>query len=184
MRKGTYLVITGPSGSGKTTISGILLERLQSVTRLITTTTRDPREGEKNGVDYHFVTREVFREMIDRGEFLEWADVYGRMYGSTRAEVLRLCALHDVVVGVLDVQGARATKDALPETVVVCLTAPLPQLHARLARRDNKPGELERRMKDAEHEMALASTFDHVIGCVDGSLEHAAVRAMAIALGR
>lgn len=184
MRKGKYLVITGPSGSGKTTVSGILLERLPSVARLITTTTRDPREGEKDGVDYHFVTREAFRGMIDRGEFLEWADVYGKMYGSTRAEVSRLCALHDVVVGVLDVQGARATKEALPETVTVCLTAPLPQLHARLSRRSNKPGELERRMKEAEHEMSLAPTFDHVIACVDGSLEQAARTVMEIALDR
>jgi guanylate kinase len=184
MRKGKYIVITGPSGSGKTTVSGILLERLPSVARLVTTTTRAPREKERDGIDYHFVTTPEFLAMIERGEFLEHADVYGKHYGSTRAEVLRLCALYDVVIGVLDVQGARATKDALPETVTVCLTAPLPQLHARLSRRSNKPGELERRMKDAEHEMSLSSTFDHTVACTDGSLDLAAGKVMDIALQR
>lgn len=181
MRKGTYLVITGPSGSGKTTVAETLLAQLPSSARLITTTTRAPREKERDGVDYHFVTTSEFLAMIERGDFLEHADVYGKRYGSTRSEVLRLCALYDVVIGVLDVQGARATKTALPETVTVFLTTPTAQLRDRLGRRLGVPqDELDRRLAEAERENALAPTFDHVVPCPDGALALAAAQVVAI----
>lgn len=185
MRKGTYLVITGPSGSGKTTIAETLLAQLPSATRLITTTTRAPREKERNGIDYHFVTLPEFLAMIERGEFLEHADVYGKRYGSTRAEVARLCASHDVVIGVLDVQGACATKAALPETVTVFLTTPLAQLRDRLGRRLGVPqAELDVRLAETERENALAPTFDHVVPCPDGALALAAAQIVTILAAR
>ncbi len=172
MKKGQFLIVTGPSGSGKTTVVQAMLGRLPSAVRLVTTTTRAPRPKEKDGVDYHFVTREEFTGRIGRGEFLEWAEVYGNLYGSSKVVLEKLRSAHDVVFGVLDVQGAVAAKREVSDAAVIFLLAPLEQLRDRIARRIGaKPEDLARRMAEAEREIARSREFDYAIDCADGHLD-------------
>lgn len=169
--KGVFLVITGPSGSGKTTVVERLLAALPSAARLVTTTTRDPRPKEKNGVDYHFVSREDFIAMRERGEFLEWAEVYGEYYGSSRVVLDDLRGRHGAVFAVLDVQGAASAKREVPDAIVVFLKAPLAQLKERLERRVGMPPDkVARRLAEYERELSTATAFDHMVDCSDGNL--------------
>ena len=101
--KGRLFVVSGPSGVGKGTVVAEVLKRLPNLKRVVTYTTREPRQGEEQGKDYRFVTREEFERLKKQGAFLEWAEVYGNFYGSARKEVERvLLSGHDVVL-VLDV---------------------------------------------------------------------------------
>jgi guanylate kinase len=180
--KGTLIVITGPSGVGKTTIVDALLARLPSAARLVTTTTRSPRPGEADGSDYHFVAREEFERRIGRGDFLEWAETYGNLYGSSRPHVEALRDAHDVVFAIVDLKGARAIKAAMPDAVTVCLVAPIEQIRERLLRRKKEmpEDELRRRIAEIEAEMSQARSFDHAVECLDGHLYDAAVRITSI----
>lgn len=169
--KGVFLVITGPSGSGKTTVVERLLAALPSAARLVTTTTREPRPKERNGIDYHFVTREEFLAKRERGEFLEWAKVYEEFYGSSRIVLEELRGKYAAVFAVLDVQGAASAKREVPDAVAVFLKAPLAQLKDRLERRVGmSPEKVARRLEEYERELAAAETFDHIVDCSDGNL--------------
>jgi guanylate kinase len=171
MANGLCFVITGPSGSGKTTVVEKLLERLPSAARLVTTTTRAPREGEQDGVDYHFLSREEFIDRRERGEFLEWAETYGNLYGSSKIELEKLRASRDVVFAIVDTKGATAYREFVPDAVLVMLVAPIEQLKARLLRRKQvSDAELARRMAEAEAEMAFAPRCHHTVECFDGKL--------------
>lgn len=181
MAVGLCLVITGPSGSGKTTVVEKLLERLPSAARLVTTTTRAPREGERDGVDYHFLDREEFVARRDRGEFLEWAENYGNLYGSSKVELEKLRARCDVVFAIVDTKGATAYREQVLDAVLVMLVAPIEQLKARLLRRKQvSDAELSRRMTEAEAEMSFAPRCDHTVECFDGRLCLAADRIAAL----
>lgn len=166
------LLLSAPSGAGKTTLCQELLRRRPRMTRVVTCTTRPPRPGERDGVDYHFLDPETFARKVAAGEFLEHATVYGYGYGTLRREVLdRLASGRDVLINV-DVQGAaairaRAREDPLlgRALVTVFLTPPnLQELEARLRRRGTDPEPtLQRRLAMARTEIARWQEFDYLI---------------------
>jgi guanylate kinase len=148
---------------------------MKSAARLVTTTTRAPRDGEIDGVDYHFISRDEFIARRERNEFLEWAETYGNFYGSSRVELDRLRDAHDPVFAIVDIQGAAAFRELVPDAVIVMLTAPIEQLKGRLLRRKQVTDEeLARRMAEAEREMAFAQNCHHTVECRDGELDRAA----------
>ena len=159
------VVLSGPSGVGKDAV----LERMKRLGSpyhfAVTATTRPMREGEREGEPYHFVARAEFERMIARGELLEWAEVYGNLYGVPRAQVDRaLSEGRDVLVKV-DVQGAKTIRGLDPEAVLVFLAPPsMEELARRLTSRGTEADEAMRlRLREAEAEMEAAALFDHVV---------------------
>lgn len=175
------IVISAPSGGGKTTLCQKLLEADSGITRAVTCTTRAPRAGEKEGVDYHFLDRQTFLKKVEAGEFLEHADVYGNLYGNLKSSVLdKLRNGCDVLLNI-DVQGAatirkKAKGDAeLSKSLVsVFLTPPtLAILEERLKRRGtDSPEVIAHRLESARGELAQWSNFDYLIlsGPIDEDL--------------
>ena len=170
------VVLSGPSGVGKDAV----LERMKrlgsSYHFAVTATTRPMREGEREGEPYHFVARAEFERMIANGELLEWAEVYGNLYGVPRAQVERaLTEGRDVLVKV-DVQGAKTIRSLIPDAVLVFLAPPgIDELARRLASRGTEAEDaMRRRLREAEAEMDAASLFDHVVVNRRGKLDDAA----------
>ena len=167
------VVLSGPSGVGKDAV----LERMKRLGSpyhfAVTATTRPMREGEREGEHYHFVARAEFERMIAHGELLEWAEVYGNLYGVPRAQVDRaLSEGRDVLVKV-DVQGAKTIRGLDPEAVLVFLAPPsMEELARRLTSRATEAEDaMRRRLREAEAEMEAAALFDHVVVNRDNRLD-------------
>lgn len=161
----TLLVIAGTSGAGKGAIVSRLRERFPELWYSVSVTTRRPRPGEVDGGDYLFYGRDEFERLGAEGGLLEWFEVYGDLKGTPRAPVEeRLGAGADVLLEV-DVQGALAVKDALPEAVLVFVKAPSrDEQRRRLLERANEEGvDVDARLAAADWEEALAGRFDHVV---------------------
>ncbi|HEY5053601.1 MAG TPA: guanylate kinase [Solirubrobacterales bacterium] len=173
-------VITGPSGVGKGTLISMLLERLPDLELSISATTREPRAGEVDGRDYHFLTPEEFAKRIDAEDFLEFATYSGNRYGTLRSEVRRrLDGGHSVVLEI-EVQGARQVRAAMRESVLVFIAPPDPMvLRQRLRDRGTDSAEaIDARLKVAESELAAKDEFAHQI--VNDDLDRAADELAAI----
>ncbi|MEK9152055.1 MAG: guanylate kinase [Patescibacteria group bacterium] len=169
---GKYVVITGPSGAGKTTIVEWFLGAEPACARLVTTTTRAPRPGECRGVDYHFTSVEDFKSRIQAEEFLEHEANFDEYYGSSRIDLAKLLALHPIVFGVLDPKGAATVKRKMPESSVVMLVSSFEELGGRLKRRFGADSpKVQRRLKEAEREMADTSFCEFVMQSHDGELD-------------
>ena len=124
MRKGLLILISGPSGTGKGTVCDLLRQKHPEISYSISATTRQPRPGEQDGVNYYFYTKEKFREMIDQGQLLEWAEVYGNFYGTPKQKVLdRLDAGEDILLEI-DTQGALNVMKVMPEGLFIFLLPP------------------------------------------------------------
>jgi guanylate kinase len=166
------IVISAPSGGGKTTLCQQLLAARPDMTHAVTCTTRPPRPGEKDGVDYHFLDAAEFQRRIQAGDFLEHAMVFGRNYGTLKSEVLdRLCAGQDVLLNV-DVQGAATireqaqTEPELRRALVTVFLAPasVTVLEERLKKRGaDTPGEIQKRLGVARREIAQWQNFDYLL---------------------
>jgi guanylate kinase len=156
------LVITGPSGVGKGTLIRLLLDRFPDMKLSVSATTRAPRPGEEDGVDYHFLSPEEFQEKIDRDEFLEWAGYAGNRYGTLRSELER--DAHPLVLEI-EVQGARQVRARVRDAVTVFIEPPSEEaLRTRLVGRgSDDPDQIERRLETAWSELAARDEFDHVI---------------------
>jgi guanylate kinase len=173
-------VITGPSGVGKGTLIRGLMERVPALQLSVSATTRAPRPGERDGVDYHFLTREDFDRRVAAQEFVEHADYAGRSYGTLRSELDDRLRAGVPVVLEIEVQGARQVRAAMPEAVQVFIAPPsLDALRARLiGRGTDSAQEVERRLRVAEQELAAQPEFGHVV--VNDRLEDALERLTAI----
>jgi guanylate kinase len=166
-------VITGPSGVGKGTLIRGLMERLPQLELSVSATTRSPRPGESDGVDYHFLSSEEFERRVQAEDFVEHADYAGRRYGTLRSELERRIAAGAPVVLEIEVQGARQVRAAMPEAVQVFIAPPsLEALRMRLVGRGTDAGEeVERRLAVAEQELGAREEFAHVV--VNDRLEDA-----------
>ena len=171
---GKVLVITGPSGVGKGSLIELLLERIPELELSVSATTREPRGGELDGRDYHFLTPEQFRQRLEAGDFLEHAGYSGNYYGTLRQEVERRIADCRSVVLEIEVQGARQVRDAVPEAVLIFIAPPDEAvLRERLVGRGTDSSEdIEQRLRTAEVELAARSEFPHVV--VNDDLQQAA----------
>ncbi len=162
---GNLFVVAAPSGAGKSSLVKALLELDSRLTVSISHSTRAPRGQEQNGREYWFVSEAEFRDMIERGDFFEWAEVHGNMYGTSRAAIeARMAAGEDVVLEI-DWQGARQIKEIFPNAVLIFILPPSwEELLQRLKRRgEDAPEVIERRMANARFEVAQAQHFDYVI---------------------
>lgn len=171
------VVVAGPSGVGKGTVIRDLRTRHPEVRLSVSATTRSPRPGERDGVDYFFVDDATFDSLVAEGDMLEWAHVFGLdRYGTVRHAVLdHLAAGHPVILE-LDLEGARQVRSAMPEAVQVFIAPPsFEELAGRLEGRGTEgPRERGRRLETARVELAAAGEFDHVI--VNDDVDRAAAR--------
>ena len=162
---GNLYVIAAPSGAGKTTLVRMLLESESAVHLSISFTTRSPRPGEQNGREYHFVDAETFRGMIDRHEFLEWAEVHGNFYGTSKKWIADQLAAGSDVLLEIDWQGAQQVRSLFPGAIGIFFLPPsMEELTRRLTGRGtDAPEVIERRLAAAQAEMRHVGEFDYVI---------------------
>jgi guanylate kinase len=167
-------VITGPSGVGKGTLIRELLQRVPDLELSISATTREPREGEVDGRDYHFLTREEFDRRVEREDFLEFATYSDNRYGTLRTEVERRLAAGRSVVLEIEVQGARQVRAAMRESIQVFIAPPAPAvLRERLdSRGTDSPQAIDARLEVAAQEMAAQDEFAYRV--VNDDLQRAA----------
>ena len=180
MGRGTMLVVSGPSGSGKSTICKRLIADPR-VEFSVSATTRAPRAGEVDGRDYHFMDKARFKEEIERGAFIEWAEVHGNLYGTPRVPMERALAAGMVFLLEIDVQGGAQLKAlGLPGVYVFIAPPDLASLRTRLEQRGTDSSEvIERRMAKAREEMRAQERYDHVVVNLDLELAVAEVRRLA-----
>jgi len=165
VHKPLLIVLSGPSGVGKDAVLATIKELKRPFYYVVTATTRPRRAREKNGVDYYFLSPEEFQQMIDGGQLLEWARVYGNYYGVPKDEIARgLAKGMDVIVKV-DVQGAATIKKLLPQAVFIFLLPPsMGELEKRLRQRSSESGaDLALRLGKAKEEMESLPLFDYVV---------------------
>ncbi len=162
---GQLFVIAAPSGTGKSTVIAAVRAKMTGLGYSVSHTTRAPRKSEQDGVAYHFVGEAAFRSMVEAGEFVEWAEVYGRLYGTSAAAIRgQLGRGLDVLLD-LDSQGARNTRAQFPGTVLIYLLPPSPEVLAeRLrARGTEAEAEIQTRLTQAAREIRECSWFDFLV---------------------
>ncbi len=176
-RRGKLVLVVAPSGSGKDTLMDAAEAAFPDLQTLVTCTTRTPRNGEVNEVDYHFFTREEFEQKIDNGEFLEWAEYGGNLYGTLRASIESVLADGKLLLANIEVQGARRLRTLLPpdELATIYIDAGgwdvlVPRIQARAA---ITPEELAKRHERYLDEVTFKDDADYVIENPDGGLENA-----------
>lgn len=164
-RRGLLVVVAGPSGVGKGTVWSRVLERIPEARFSVSATTRDPRPGEQDGVAYHFVSREQFRELIEAGDLLEWAEYAENLYGTPRSWAQRQVAGGNVVILDIEVQGALQIRDHVPDALLVFLAPPnLEELERRLRGRGTEDDrDVARRLEEARRELDRRTEFDLVV---------------------
>lgn len=162
---GILLVLSSPTGGGKTTIARRLVARDGAIRFSVSHTTRSPRPGEREGEDYHFVSPEAFRTMVERGEFLEWAEVHGHRYGTHRRERPAAASEGKDLILDIDVQGGLQVRKAERDALLVFILPPsLQVLLERLAKREGEPGfDLAGRLETAVKELEMAGSYDYNI---------------------
>jgi guanylate kinase len=173
------IILSSPSGAGKTTLTSRLRERIQNLRFSVSHTTRKPRVGEEDGREYHFVSRETFERLIQLDEFLEWAEVHGNLYGTSRREVDHAKRARGLIFDV-DQQGARQIKSVHPEAVSVFILPPdLDVLETRLRGRASDDEEtVAKRFAGARGEIAHYGQFDYLL--VNDNLEEATIALLSI----
>lgn len=164
-KKGHLFIISGPSGAGKSTVIKAILEKNPDLRYSISCTTRPPRGNEQDGVDYYFITKAAFEKKIDAGQLAEWAEVHGHLYGTSATYIEETLADGQDVLLDIDVEGAKKLFVKYPEAVSIFITPPnARELENRLTKRDtDSPEAVERRLKNAEAEMAQASRYDYIL---------------------
>jgi len=179
---GLLFIVSAPSGTGKTTLVERVVEQTPRLKMSRSYTSRPARQGEVDGVDYNFVTGDRFEAMMAAGEFLEWADVFGKLYGTSDADTRRALAAGEDLVLVIDVQGARQVRRRGVQTVTVFVMPPsYAVLEERLRRRSKDTEEaIQCRLKAAREEVASFKEYDFIV--INDDLSSAADRLRAIVL--
>ena len=174
------IILSSPSGGGKTTIAKRILAERRDVGYSISCTTRDPRDGEVDGRDYHFLSAAEFAAARDRGEFAEWAEVHGRLYGTLRSEVRRVLDSGRHVMMDIDVQGARLFARAFPNAVLVFVLPPSARvlLHRLTARKSETREQLRVRLSNAAEELEAVDGYEYVV--VNDRIDDAVLRVAAV----
>ena len=164
IRRGVVVVLSAPSGTGKTTLTHRLLRGVPGIGFSISCTTRTPRPGERNGVDYHFVSPGRFADLRRRREFLEWAEVDGAAYGTSRRRLERHLERGEDMLLDIDTQGAAQVRRKIPDAVLVFLLPPGPAtLRRRLRRRGTDPAVVARRLRLARREITRCGKYDYLV---------------------
>jgi len=178
--RGTLFVVSSPSGGGKGTIIRTVLDVVPNLSYSVSYTTRAPRNGEVEGREYFFVNRNTFEEMVASGEFLEWANVHGNLYGTAKQQVLDETANGVDIILEVDVQGAASVRKLLVDSISVFILPPSYEvLRERLiARGTDSPEELEIRLRNAPQELNQYTAFDYVI--LNDRLDRAAAQLASI----
>ena len=163
--RGNLYILSAPSGSGKTTLLQHLLRSFKELKFSVSYTTRQARNGEQNGVDYFFTDRPTFLSMVDRGEFLEWAEFNGELYGTAQAFVEEHAGAGRDVVLDIDVQGARQVKSKIKNAIAIFILPPsFAELERRLKARRLEPDEaIRRRLEIAKSEITFYREYDYII---------------------
>lgn len=163
--KGSLFVISAPSGAGKTTVCHRVLESMPDLAYSISHTTRPPRYGEKDGVDYFFVSEDEFLRMRKRGDFLEWALVHNNYYGTARRQISDCLGSGKDILLDIDVQGARQVRDQLSEAILIFILPPSWEvLEERLRKRQSNDEEtLKLRIANARSEVRAVREYDYII---------------------
>ena len=159
------IIITGPSGVGKGTVVKELLDRNKDIWLSISATTRNPRVGEKDGLNYYFISEERFKDMIDKKEFLEWAQFAGNYYGTPLSTVNEKIEKGFIVLLEIEVEGAKQIKEKFPESLSIFLLPPSKEeLEKRIRNRGTEKEEaIDKRLSRADYEIASSDEFDFVL---------------------
>ncbi len=179
-RTGRLFVLSAPSGTGKTTLCRRILPRLENMRFSVSYTTRPPRPGEISGKDYHFISRQVFEEMIRKNHWAEWAKVYDNYYGTSAKDIERdLASGYDILLDI-DVNGMRQIISRFPQSVTIFIMPPsLEDLRHRLEKRgSDEAGVIDKRLKAATREIACRYEYGHII--VNDRVERAACQLLAV----
>lgn len=178
--RGTLFVVSSPSGGGKGTIIRHVLVDVGNLSYSVSYTTRAPRQGEVDGREYFFVSRETFQEMVAAGEFLEWACVHGNLYGTSKSQVIEETNAGGDIILEVDVQGAASVRQLLMDSVSIFILPPSYEvLKQRLiARGTDSPEELAVRLRNAPDELKQYSAFDYVI--INDEIERASAQLASI----
>lgn len=173
MSKGNLFIVTGPSGAGKGTVLGRLLPTMEQLQYSVSATTRAPREGEEDGVNYCFLNRNDFLNMVDRGEFLEYAEYVGNFYGTPAGPVDECLEKGVDVILEIEVQGALTVKSKRPEAKLVFIIPPtFADLELRLRSRGSESDEvIAKRLEKAKEEYSMANHYDYIV--CNGEVEQA-----------
>jgi guanylate kinase len=183
-RRGLMLVLSSPSGAGKTTLTKLLRDEEPSLTLSISVTTRPRRPSEVDGVHYFFKTADEFKDMRDRGDLLEWAEVHGNFYGSPRKEIDKALAGGNDILFDIDYQGAMQVRKTAPDDVVSIFILPpsIPELRRRLERRaEDSATVIQQRLKNAKNEIDRWRDYDYVLVNDDLQATFAKIRAILAA---
>ncbi len=180
---GKLIVVTGPSGAGKDSVIDKAKELGLEFTSVTTTSTRPMRPGEAEGQPYYFLSRDAFEEKVENGEMIEWAEVYGNLYGSTKEEVEQKREKNDLVLIKVDPQGARTFKEMIPDAETIFIQPPsIEYLEKRLIHRgSDTPAVIQKRLEIARSELENLETWDKRIMNAEGKLDDAARELMKIA---
>ena len=164
MKKGELFILSSPAGGGKTTLANLLIKEIPNLKRVITCTTRKPRPGEKNGVDYYFLSKEEFEKRIKENDFLEYAIVHGNYYGTPKKEVEEELQKGFDLLLVIDVQGMRQIVSNKKDVVTVFILPPsLDELVRRMKERGDSEEEIQKRLKTAKKEIPAWKEYNYVV---------------------